>query len=170
VCNETQNSTTTSPSSLGYQTCQPLHDAAGGSHLTGPYPSHRPSTIRKVARNDESNDATREASHDKTGPERIMRAASEQSLRFLVEKWLAPGPSVSRSRDRIQAVPVWAAGVMCGSRLLRKVDRAAFLSFDTTTALVCVSTTADTPKLFALPARRLAEAPTRGDWPGPHAS
>lgn len=24
-----------------------------------------------------------------------MRAASERSLRFLVEKWLAPGPSVS---------------------------------------------------------------------------
>jgi hypothetical protein len=35
VWNETQNSSTACPSSLGYPTCHPLQHAAGGSHQSG---------------------------------------------------------------------------------------------------------------------------------------
>lgn len=80
-----------------------------------------------------------------------MRAASEQSLRFLVEKWLAPGPSVpvhvtefSRTRlggRRYVRVETSQEGGARGLFFFRHDD-----------GCWCVfPPTADTPKFFALP-------------------
>jgi hypothetical protein len=81
-----------------------------------------------------------------------MRAASEQSLRFLVEKWLAPAPSAPLhvtefSRTRLSGrryVRVETSSVGTGSR--------ALFFFRHDDGCWCVfPPTADAPKYFAHP-------------------
>jgi hypothetical protein len=65
-----------------------------------------------------------------------MRAASERSLRFLVEKWLAPGPSV----------PVHV------TEFSREAGSRGLFFFRHDDGCWCVfPPTADTPKTFAQP-------------------
>ncbi len=65
--------------------------------------------------------------------EREMKGKSEQSLRFQLEKWLAPG-STSQCTEQYLAAPHWAEGAMYALKPRNQRARVPCFSFGTTTA------------------------------------